>query len=479
MRVLLVNPKSKVWTSPELIHLGLAYIGGTLEERGHNVRIYDGAAEEDEYEDVVKQGWDVIGITATTPQISDAWEAAEVAKASGALVLFGGPHPTLQPVEQVKRPDVDMVVRGEGEAPVRELFAQLERLDGRPVEVIAPELREIRGLTFKMSDGEIIHNPDRPFQKDLTILPKPAFHLFQIEKYSNLQPLTDGYRKERSFTIMTSRGCPHACTFCSRGVEGRTWRPRKIEEVIEEWRWLVEECGATEIGVADDVWNLHLARAKELCRGLIAAGLTKVPWVTIHGMRADASDAELFQLMKQAGCRRVGFGIESGNQGVLDLMKKKQTLEQIRTAVKNAKAAGLQTMGFFIFGMPGENEERMEETIRFAIELDPDLANFMIATPYPGTELYDIVVKEGQFNVTDWKELAIHSDKGHYSLGDVNPELVERKWHEAYRRFYLRPSRLWRRAMMRDTWANLPKHLNTARRFFLNSGKPEYVQSAS
>ncbi|MCL6647114.1 MAG: B12-binding domain-containing radical SAM protein [Chloroflexi bacterium] len=477
MRVLLVNPQSKVWTSPELIHLGLAYIAGALEELGHTVRVYDGAAETEPYEAVLAEGWDVVGVTATTPQIADAWLAVDQAKATGALTIMGGPHPTIQPLEQIARPSVDLVVRGEGEQPVRELFPLLEQLNGRPLSAIADQLREIRGLTAKLETGEIIHNPDRPFQKDLSRLPRPAFHLFKVERYSNLQPFTDGRRKERSFTIMTSRGCPHACTFCSRSVEGRTWRPRKIDEVIAEWRWLIEECGATEIGVADDVWNLHLARAKELCRALIAHGLNRVPWVTIHGMRADATDEELFFLMKQAGCKRVGFGVESGNQAVLDRMKKKQTLDQVRQAMRNAKKAGLQTMGFFIFGMPGDTEETMEETIRFAIELDPDLANFMIATPYPGTELYDIIVREGQFHVTNWEELAIHSDRAHFSIGETHAAIVEKKWHEAYRRFYLRPSRLWRRALMLDTWLRLPYYLGAARRFFLATGRPEYVQS--
>ncbi|MCS7002770.1 MAG: B12-binding domain-containing radical SAM protein, partial [Dehalococcoidia bacterium] len=387
------------------------------------------------------------------------------------------PHATISPIEQVEQPFIDLVARGEGEASVRELFPILTRLQGRPLSEAREELQQIKGLTFKLETGEVVHNPDRPFQKDLTTLPKPAFHLFNVERYSNLQPLTDGYRKERSFTIMTSRGCPHACTFCSRSVEGRTWRPRKIEDVVAEWRWLIEECRATEIGVADDVWNLHLGRAKELCRALIAAKLNTVPWVTIHGMRADATDAELFQLMKAAGCKRVGFGVESGSQHVLNLIKKKQTLDQIRAAFKNAKAAGLQTMGFFIFGMPGENEERMNETIEFAIELDPDLANFMIAAPYPGTELYDIVMREGRMVSQDLTALAIHSDRAHFAIGEVTPELVERKWHEAYRRFYLRPRRIWRRATSLDTWRNLPKYVSHARRFFLNSGKPEYVRS--
>jgi radical SAM superfamily enzyme YgiQ (UPF0313 family) len=133
-------------------------------------------------------------------------------------------------------------------------------------------------------------------------------------------------------------------------------------------------------------------------------------------------------------------------------------------------------MGFFIFGMPGENEERMEATIKLAIELDPDLANFMIASPYPGTELYDIITNDGKFREAGYESLAIHSDKAHFSIGEVTPELVERKWHEAYRRFYLRPHRIWRRLKMADTWRNWRVYANAARRFFVN-GNPEYAQT--
>ena len=179
-------------------------------------------------------------------------------------------------------------------------------------------------------------------------IPWPAYHLFKIDRYTNLQPLTDGLDPNaRAYTLVTSRGCPYQCIYCSKPITGNTWRARSPEDVVAEWRYLVQEMGATEIGITDDVWNLKLDRAKEICRLLIAEGLNHVPWVTVHGMRADHTDAELFQLMKQAGCKRVGFGVESGNQAVLDSIKKRQTLDDVRQAFREAKAAGLQTMGFF------------------------------------------------------------------------------------------------------------------------------------
>jgi anaerobic magnesium-protoporphyrin IX monomethyl ester cyclase len=184
-------------------------------------------------------------------------------------------------------------------------------------------------------------------------------------------------------------------------------------------------------------------------------------------MRADRTDPELFRLMKEAGCKRVGFGVESGNQTVLDSIKKHQTLDEVRQAFRDAGAAGLQTMGFFIFGLPADTEASMDDTIRFALELDPDLANFMIAAPYPGTEMWEIARRDGRLFSTDWRDYAIHDEKARYELPSLPAELVERKWHEAYRRFYLRPSRIWRRAISPDTWRHLPDTANNLKRFFL------------
>jgi radical SAM superfamily enzyme YgiQ (UPF0313 family) len=329
----------------------------------------------------------------------------------------------------------------------------------------------IRGVSWRTADGEVRHNPLRPLRKDIEGIPWPAYHLFKIERYTNLQPLTDGLDPHaRAYTLVTSRGCPYQCVYCSKPITGTTWRPRSPEDVVAEWRMLVRDLRATEIGITDDVWNLRPDRAKAICRLLIAEGLSTVPWVTIHGMRADHTDEELFRLMKQAGCKRVGFGVESGNQAVLDSIKKHQKLEDVRQAFRAARAAGLQTMGFFIFGLPADTEATMDDTIRFALELDPDLANFMIAAPYPGTELWEIARRDGRLFSQNWRDYAIHDEKARYELPGLPAELVEKKWHEAYRRFYLRPRRIWQRAISRDTWRRLPQYASDFRRFLVGRG---------
>jgi radical SAM superfamily enzyme YgiQ (UPF0313 family) len=372
------------------------------------------------------------------------------------------------PDESIRRPEVDLVVRGEAEDTIVEIVREIEQhADGNPP-LADCDLQPILGLSWKDASGQVIHNPDRLLRKDVESIPWPAYHLFKIDRYTNLQPLTDGLDpRARSYTLVTSRGCPYQCIYCSKPITGNTWRARSPEDVVAEWRYLVQELGATEIGITDDVWNLKLERAKEICRQLIAEDLNHVPWVTVHGMRVDHTDAELFQLMKQAGCKRVGFGVESGNQAVLDAIKKRQTLDDARHAFSWAKAAGLQTMGFFIFGLPTDTEESMEDTIRFALELDPDLANFMISAPYPGTELWEIARRDGKLFSMNWRDYAIHDERARYALPTLPPELVERKWHEAYRRFYLRPGRVWRKATDLDTWRRLPDYASNFGRFFL------------
>ena len=224
--------------------------------------------------------------------------------------------------------------------------------------------------------------------------------------------------------------------------------------------------------MTDDIWNLKRDRAKELCRRLIDEGLNTVPWVTVHGMKVNNTDQELFHLMKAAGCKRVGFGVESGDPWILKhVIKKSQTLDMVRDAFRWAKNAGLQTMGFFIFGMPYETEETMERTIEFALELDPDLANFMLASPFPGTELWNMVLENGgQVMAQNWQDLAIHSDHARFVMPGYDSDLVVRKWKEAYRRFYLyRPKRVWQKVTRKDLWLNMPETLRNMKRFFFPS----------
>jgi radical SAM superfamily enzyme YgiQ (UPF0313 family) len=459
MRILLVNPKSKLpidtRTSPSL---GLAYLAAVTEQRGDQVRVCDGDVEDETLEAVVRElAPDVVGITANTTQITAAWRDAELVKSlSDAFVVLGGPHPTTLPEESAAKPFVDVVVRSEGEATWLELLENWEI--GTAQSTKLPIYQSINGITFRTTDGAIVHTPDRPPipAEELNEMPYPAWHLFKLDRYTNLQPTVDQV-EGLSLPILTSRGCPYRCSYCSQ-IGPRRWRARSTESVVAEWRWLVQEQGVAEIGVLDDSFNIDRQRVLDICARLVDEGLNHVPWIMINGIRANIADEEVLGAMKQAGCLRAAFGVESGNQAILDSVVDKQlTLEQVRTAFKAARAVGLETIGFFIVGLPGETEATMDDTIRFACELDPVVANFSIATPFPGTQMYETVKAEGHILAETWDDFVFFEGKARFEMPGMPAELVERKWKEAYRRFYLRPKRIARTLARKETWLQLPR----------------------
>jgi anaerobic magnesium-protoporphyrin IX monomethyl ester cyclase len=454
LRILLVDPRISlpidVRSSPSL---GLAYLAAMSEQRGDEVRVLDMQMEDLPLEQVVADfSPDVVGITATTVQIESAWRVArEVKRLTDAQVVLGGPHPTVLSTESVEKPEVDVVVRGEGELTWKELCDRLES---------GESLAGLAGITYQ-EQGEVVHNPDRSVMEDVDSIPFPAYHLFKMERYSNLQPTLDDVDGP-SYPILSSRGCPYRCNYCSQ-ILPRGWRARSPESVVSEWRWLVEELGAAEIGVLDDSFNIDRQRALAICDLIIGQGLNHVPWIMINGIRANLADEELLGKMREAGCIRTAFGVESGNQQILDSVIHKQlTLDQVRAAFGAAKAVGMETIGFFIIGLPGETEETMEDTIRFACELDPVVANFSMATPFPGTRMYDQVLERGRLLVHDWHEFAFFENKAQFETDEMPAELVERKWREAYRRFYLRPHRVMRTLLRKRTWLQLPRTLRMA-----------------
>ncbi|MGI6209094.1 MAG: B12-binding domain-containing radical SAM protein [Anaerolineae bacterium] len=460
MRVLLVAPRVhlpiETRTSPPL---SLAYLAATSERRGDEVRVYDGNVERQSLPDALREfNPDIVGISANTIQIKSAWrDAALVRESSSAAVVLGGPHPSVLPDESLAQPGVDFVVRGEGEATWAELCGAIE---GRPRSEWAAAVEGVAGISHNLL-GQVKHNPQRPPIQDLDGLPFPAYHLFKMDRYTNLQPTIDAPRVP-SYPILTSRGCPYQCSYCCQ-TGPRLWRARSAESVVAEWRWLVQDLGAKEIGVLDDSFNIDRKRVLAICDLLIKEGLNHVPWIMINGIRANLADEELLTRMRQAGCIRTAFGVESGNQRILDdVIGKKLTLEQVRQAFRAARAAGMETIGFFIIGLPGETEETMEDTIRFACELDPLVANFSMATPFPGTRMYQQVKQGGRILVKDYDDYAFFEGRAAFEMPGLPAELVERKWKEAYRRFYWRPSRILRQLTRWSTYRDLPRTLRVA-----------------
>jgi anaerobic magnesium-protoporphyrin IX monomethyl ester cyclase len=208
----------------------------------------------------------------------------------------------------------------------------------------------------------------------------------------------------------------------------------------------------------DDSFNIDRQRVLAICQRLVDEGLSHVPWIMINGIRANLADEEVLGAMKRAGCIRAAFGVESGNQAILNTVVDKQlTLDQVRSAFKAARTVGMETIGFFIIGLPGETEETMDDTIRFACELDPVVANFSIATPFPGTQMYETVQAQGQMLAETWDDFVFFEGRARFEMPNLPAELVERKWKEAYRRFYLRPRRVARTLTRKETWLRLPR----------------------
>ncbi|MGD9405651.1 MAG: radical SAM protein [Anaerolineae bacterium] len=476
MRILLVNPKSRLpidtRTSPPL---GLAYLAAVAEQSGHVVRVHDGDVQHTPLEEIVSHfSPQVVGITANTTQIMAAWRDAELVKAlCDAIVVLGGPHPTTLPEESVAKPGVDVVVRSEGEATWLELLSTFKQiLAQEPAEptLTAADLQPIAGITYLDESGNPVSNPDRPPipVEELEKMPFPAWHLFNLDLYTNLQPTVD-HVEGRSLPILTSRGCPYRCSYCSQ-IGPRRWRARSAESIVAEWKWLVQEQRAAEIGILDDSFNIDRQRVLDICDRLVDEGLNTVPWIMINGIRANIADEQVLGAMKNAGCIRAAFGVESGNQDVLNtVVDKHLTLDQVRAAFQAARAVGMETIGFFIIGLPGETEATMDDTIRFACELDPVVANFSIATPFPGTEMYNTVKAQGRILAETWDDFVFFEGKARFEMPGLPAELVERKWKEAYRRFYLRPKRIARTLGRKETWLRLPRTARMAWRTVVGS----------
>ena len=440
MDVLLINPPwtkkgGNIWKTVASImppH-GLAVIAACLEQVGLKVRILDTHAMKVAMEDL--KAWlqtyyptapKFIGLTGSTLTISYAYDTAQICRElyPQAKIILGGVHATEKPQEAVTQTFVDYVIRGEGEFAFQELVA------GKP-------FAEIRGLTYK-ENGRVIHNEDRELIKDLDILPMAAYHLLPMDHYF---PAVGSYKNLPAISMVTSRGCPGKCTFCYQPF-GSLIRQRSPKKIFEEIQYLLRNYGIREICFYDDNFTTLKPRIRELCKMIMDAKLD-FTWSCFS--RVDWADLTLLKLMRQAGLRQVMYGIESGDQQILDTIRKQTTLEKIRTANRWTKEANIEVRAAFIFGNPGETEETMKKTIDFAIELDPDVAIFNVVVPNPGTQMYEWAVKAGVLKTENWDEYDL--TKPVMTLASVSGEKVQHYYRLAYKKFYMRPSYVLKRLL--------------------------------
>jgi len=438
MKILLINPKS---SSAKILPLGLAYLSSVLIEEGHELDVWDMTIEPNKK---IKYDYDVFGITSTTPTIIEAWKMTENIKRQNpnCTVILGGAHPTALPKESLDRRSVDIIIRGEGEETIKEVCKKLEK---------NKSLKDVRGISFK-KEGKVINNPDRPFIEDINEIPFPRWELFDIKKYQPIQPLLTN---RKSMNIMTSRGCPFNCNFCFKGIFGRRYRMRSVSNIIEEWRILVEKYKVEEIGIQDDLFNFNKKRVIDFCKNIRKEGLD-IFWCTPNGIRADYTDKEILTSMKKAGCYRIAYGVENGNQEYLDkIVGKRVKLEQIKKAVKLARNLGFKIGASFILGNIKETISTMKQTVDFACSIPIDYPLFCIATPYPVTRLYLYVIRNYKLLVNSWDEYSAISGKCYFECENFTKEIVERMFKYAYRKFYLRPSYAFQKIFDIDNWENI------------------------
>ncbi len=281
------------------------------------------------------------------------------------------------PEEVAADAGVDFVVYGEGEETLLELVAALEKGGGG--------FFHIQGLAYAR-DGNVVRTPERPLIRDLDALPFPARHLLELDRYSLAAP--DG---EPMLTVLSSRGCPYNCSYCFKGIVGRTYRQRSPESIVAELKHLKSTYGVRNFYFIDDLFTLSTKRLVTISQMIVDEGLD-IRWQCLG--RVDRVTPESLEAMARGGCREIHYGIESGNPEVLAATGKRISLEQVRQAVAWTAQSGIRSKGYFMLGLPGDTEETMEQTIRFACELDLDEAMFSITTPFPGTRLWDELVKK-------------------------------------------------------------------------------------
>lgn len=389
VKVVLVEPVSPgfhVFSRYKLPRLGLPILGALMRrELGVTPRVY--------FEEVARLDWqeiekaDLVGISTITPTAPEAFALVKrIKKERDIPVVIGGPHVTFLPDEALEA-GADYVVRGEGEWTFIELARHLN--DG------SPALSEIAGLSYRGEGGEHLHNPDRPRISDLTELPWPDLTLIE------------GFEKSKIIPLLTSRGCPFNCKFCSvTGMFGRRYRFRETGDILAELEVLYARNPRGLFFFYDDNFTAAPEHTKELLRGMKERGIT--PRWTAQARVDVVKDTELMQLMRETGCVFLYLGLESINPATLEAYRKAQTVEDIVEAVKVIHKYRIKVHGMFVLGSDEDDRATIRQTVRFAKKTGIDTVQFLILTPIPGTETYQELCRQDRIFVKDWAKFSGH-----------------------------------------------------------------------
>lgn len=440
-RTLLVNPPSAIGvydrshirvaiTSAPFITL--ASLAGALLEAGMEAAIADLMIEgrpEEAYRKLLREFRpDFVGITFTTPLWSEARRLAEIAREElpGVTTIAGGVHATTLPDEALGSGAFDIVAMGEGERTIVEICR-------------GDDPSGIAGVACRR-DGKVIRTPPREMIADLDDLPLPAWQLHDLRFYRS--PHIAARRNPVGY-METNRGCNHHCLYCSQTIFGHSVRFKSPGRVVDEMFRMLD-LGFRDIHIKDNNFTADIARASEVCELMVRRGFP-APWALPTGVNVHDVDEDFFRLAKRAGCYQVAFGIESGVDGILARVNKKQSSERIRDAVGMAHRAGIETVGFFMVGLPGDTVETMEETIRFACSLPLTYAKASMTLPFPSSALYRKLKMEGRIRSEDWDKYNFHCTSEVWEHETLGWDTIRKYYGLFHRRFYFRPSYIWRR----------------------------------
>jgi anaerobic magnesium-protoporphyrin IX monomethyl ester cyclase len=454
--VTLVNPPYPIKRGhhhPPFITVGIAYLGAVLEKAGYTVNVIDCQALKLTYaefeSEIAKHKPKMIGLTSTTLTYKSALKIIEIAKRvhPESLTVLGGCHATFwddKALEECKA--LDMVVRREGEYTVLEIMNKLK--ENKPI-------NDVLGTTFR-NNGEIIRTAERPTITNLDELPFPAYHLFPLQAFERAGRII--------FPVLASRGCVYCCDFCTAvRMFGRKHRVRSPKSVVDEMEYVVKKYGAKQFSFYDDLFTLDEAWVTEISRDIRRRKLN-VTWDC--ETRLDMISKELLLEMRKGGCNTIWFSLESGNQRVLDAMGKGFKIEQTLRAFKWAQEIGMMTIANVVLGFPGETVESAWETVKFVKKVGPDDVGYNIATPYPGTAMYEQVKKNGWLKDYDFDSYDTATPT--FETPTLSMKDLQEIHDKAYQQFYLRPMYVlrmlakggsYRRAAARTSFARLLRAL--------------------
>jgi anaerobic magnesium-protoporphyrin IX monomethyl ester cyclase len=429
--VLLIRPRLEILdygsVSPPL---NLGYLAASLKKNNISVAIIDPIAHKFSQEDLllkIKQlSPKIIGFSAFTPEVLAVYEDVNAIKNNfpDIKIVLGGPHPSALPeLTLQENTNIDFIVVGEGEITLVELAKAIinnqNNFDGIP------------GIYYK-NGNEIFHTLPRAVIKNIDEIDFPAYDLLDMDMYTYFQKEFSGLR---AMNMFTSRGCPFLCTYCSHAVFGRAVRFRSIDNIMNEISILYNKYEIRTISFVDDCFTLKKNRVIEICDQLIKSNF-KIKWSCFSNI--STIDEPLLEKMKEAGCYKISFGVESGNQALLDVVRKNQNLSQIKEIIKMTKKSGIQTLAFFMIGLPGETKETIKQSKKFAKKINPDFISVSILCPLPGSDIFqehrgDLSNNWSNYQLMPFEKLPTAT------VSSLSVEVLQHELKRFYRYFFLSP----------------------------------------